>query len=90
MAKPLALTIGEPAGIGPDIAFAAWLRRSEFDLPAFYLLADPAFVLRRIERMGLRVPAAVVTPSQACSAFKHSLPLVDIAVSATAEPVYGK
>jgi 4-hydroxythreonine-4-phosphate dehydrogenase len=86
MAKPLALTIGEPAGIGPDIAFAAWLRRSELGLPAFYLLADAAFVLRRIEHMGLRLPAAVVTPPQACSAFKLALPLVDIAVSITAQP----
>ena len=27
MAKPLALTSGEPAGIGPDITLKAWLRR---------------------------------------------------------------
>ena len=38
---PLALTLGEPAGIGPDITFAAWRRRAELDLPPFYLLADP-------------------------------------------------
>ena len=37
-AKPLALTLGEPAGIGPDITIAAWLRRRELNLPAFYLL----------------------------------------------------
>ncbi len=29
MRRPLALTLGEPAGIGPDITFAAWLRRAE-------------------------------------------------------------
>jgi len=86
MAKPLALTIGEPAGIGPDIAFAAWLRRRELDLPAFYLLADPTFVLRRIGDMGLRVPTAVVTPSQAPTSFERSLPLVDIATGITAQP----
>jgi len=32
MRRPLALTLGEPAGIGPDITFAAWLRRTEFEL----------------------------------------------------------
>ena len=32
MAKPLALTSGEPAGIGPDIALEAWLRRVELKL----------------------------------------------------------
>jgi 4-hydroxythreonine-4-phosphate dehydrogenase len=84
MAKPLALTIGEPAGIGPDITFAAWLRRNELKLPAFYLLADPAFVLRRIERMELRVPTAVVAPQEALAAFKHALPLVDIGSPITA------
>ena len=40
MAKPLALTLGEPAGIGPDIAIKAWLRRNELNLPPFYLLGD--------------------------------------------------
>ena len=29
--KALALTSGEPAGIGPDIALAAWLRRKELE-----------------------------------------------------------
>ena len=40
MAKPLALTSGEPAGIGPDITIEAWLRRNELKLPPFYLLGD--------------------------------------------------
>ena len=42
IAKPLALTLGEPAGIGPDITIAAWLSAAELDLPAFYLLGDEA------------------------------------------------
>src|SRR6266436_2376373 len=33
MSAPLALTLGEPAGIGPDITIAAWRRRGEFGLP---------------------------------------------------------
>ena len=45
--KALALTSGEPAGIGPDIALAAWLRRGELDLPPFYLLGDRAFFAER-------------------------------------------
>ncbi len=44
MAKPLALTSGEPAGIGPDITLAAWLRRNELKLPPFYLLGDRDFL----------------------------------------------
>ena len=30
MAKPLALTLGEPAGIGPDITIKAWLMEKSF------------------------------------------------------------
>ena len=47
MAQPLALTSGEPAGIGPDITLAAWLRRRELDLPPFYLLGDLASLAER-------------------------------------------
>ena len=47
MAKPLALTLGEPAGIGPDIAIEAWLRRNELKLPPFYLLGDRDFLGER-------------------------------------------
>jgi len=42
--KTLALTSGEPAGIGPDITLKAWLRRDELKLPAFYLLGDRDFL----------------------------------------------
>ena len=53
MAKPLALTSGEPAGIGPDIALAAWLRRNELNLPPFYLLGDRAFFAEPRENPGI-------------------------------------
>src|SRR5262249_51082794 len=62
---PLALTLGEPAGIGPDITLAAWRRRAEFDLAPFYLLADPALMQRRAERIAPDVPIAVIEPGAA-------------------------
>jgi 4-hydroxythreonine-4-phosphate dehydrogenase len=86
MSRPLALTLGEPAGIGPDIALAIWRRRGEFALPAFYLLADPAFVERRAKRLALDVPIAVVEAAAAAAAFGSALPVVDIGVKVTAEP----
>ena len=54
MAKPLALTSGEPAGIGPDITIKAWLRRNELKLPAFYVLGDPDFLTQRATALGLK------------------------------------
>src|SRR6266508_2563401 len=86
MARPLVLTLGEPAGIGPDITFAAWRRRAELELPPFYLLADPTFVARRAERIAPDVTIAVVEPAAAWTAFKTALPVVDIGVAVSAEP----
>jgi 4-hydroxythreonine-4-phosphate dehydrogenase len=86
MPRPLALTLGEPAGIGPDITLAAWRRRAELALPPFYLLASPAFLANRAERLALDVPLALVEPSAAAAAFRTALPVVDIGVDITAEP----
>src|SRR5258708_4066062 len=65
MAKPLALTSGEPAGIGPDIAIAAWLRRNELGLPPFYLLGDLGAVANRATILGLKVELADSSPEDA-------------------------
>jgi 4-hydroxythreonine-4-phosphate dehydrogenase len=86
MPRPLALTIGEPAGIGPDLALMVWRRRAELALPPFYLLADPAFVARRVARLGLDVPVKPVEPAAAAAAFATALPVVDIELAITAEP----
>jgi 4-hydroxythreonine-4-phosphate dehydrogenase len=86
VATPLALTLGEPAGIGPDIAFAAWRHRAEVGLPPFYLLGDARFLERRKKLLGLEIPIAIVKPSRAVSAFAEALPVVDIGVAVTAEP----
>jgi 4-hydroxythreonine-4-phosphate dehydrogenase len=86
MSRSLALTLGEPAGIGPDITLAVWRRRAELALPPFYVLADPGFVERRAKLLGLDVPIALVEPSTAAAAFRTALPVVDIGVRITAEP----
>ena len=86
MALPLALTLGEPAGIGPDITFAAWRQRAELRLAPFYILAEPEFLRRRAERIAVDVPIAVVEPQAAASTFAQALPVVDIGVAITAEP----
>jgi 4-hydroxythreonine-4-phosphate dehydrogenase len=82
----LALTLGEPAGIGPDLALSVWRRRSELDVPPFYLVADPDFLKSRAERLGLDVPVAAVTPQTAAAAFGSALPVVAIDVAVSAAP----
>jgi 4-hydroxythreonine-4-phosphate dehydrogenase len=84
--KPLVLTLGEPAGIGADIALAAWTRRSELALPPFYLAGDKRFLGGRARKLGLKIPIVSVAPADAIAAFATSLPVVETGVIATAEP----
>ena len=84
--QPLALTLGEPAGIGPDLALAVWHRRAELDVPRFYVVADPDFLGRRADRIGLDVPIATVTPAAAAATFASALPVVALDVAVSAEP----
>ncbi len=82
--KPLALTLGEPAGIGPDIAIAAWLRRNELDLPAFYLLGDIAFVRERARALGVPIDLVEVRAEDTLNTFADALPVVGTGQAATA------
>jgi 4-hydroxythreonine-4-phosphate dehydrogenase len=84
--RPLALTLGEPAGIGPDITLLAWSRRDELKLPPFYLLGDRAFLERRAKVLGLTVSLAEVAPEDAGAAFAKALPVVATGEPATAGP----
>ena len=86
LALPLALTLGEPAGIGPDITLIAWQRRAELRLPPFYLLADPQLLMRRAERLGLDVPIVLAVPETAAAAFASVLPVVDLNLRVSAQP----
>jgi 4-hydroxythreonine-4-phosphate dehydrogenase len=77
-ALPLALTLGEPAGIGPDLTIQIWRQRAELGLPAFYLIGDPDFIRRRAQLLDISVDVRVVEPSQAREAFARALPIVPL------------
>ena len=83
---PLALTVGEPAGVGLDLTLAIWRRRAELELPAFYLIGDLDYVSQRARTLGLDIPLATVTPEQAGSAFADALPVVALGLPMTAAP----
>lgn len=86
MALPLAVTFGEPAGIGPDITLKAWLQRAPETIAPFYLVADPEFIARRARHLGLDIPIEVVAPETSARAFPTHLPIVPIDRAATAGP----
>jgi 4-hydroxythreonine-4-phosphate dehydrogenase len=86
MAKPLALTLGEPAGIGPDITIKAWLLRNELKLPPFYLLGDRNLLGNRAMALGLDVKLADARAEDALDVFADALPVVATGQAATARP----
>ncbi len=78
-APPLALTMGEPAGIGGEIALAAWQRRAAEGLAPFFLLDDPARLLALAESLGLAVPLRrIEAPEEAAAVFAEALPVLPL------------
>ncbi|WP_036813183.1 4-hydroxythreonine-4-phosphate dehydrogenase PdxA [Phyllobacterium sp. UNC302MFCol5.2] len=78
MNAALAVSSGDPSGIGPDIAIAAWQLRQEMQIPAFFLLADPDFVRSRALRLGLDVPVEPTNPKAAAGVFDRALPVIPL------------
>jgi 4-hydroxythreonine-4-phosphate dehydrogenase len=81
----LAMTLGDPAGIGPELALRAWLQRAEIGAP-FFLIADPVALRDAAGRLGLDVPVALVGPGGAAAAFDRALPVVALNAGAAATP----
>lgn len=85
--RPLALTMGDPAGVGLELTAAAWLRRHSDDIPAFVLLGSAQALRQRIPAIGLDVPVAVVADYRtAATTFATALPVLDIPVRVLVEP----
>jgi 4-hydroxythreonine-4-phosphate dehydrogenase len=74
----LALTSGDPNGIGPEIAAEAWRRRGRESVPAFYLLGDPKLTAARARLAGHAVPIIETDPQGAEQAFADALPVVPL------------
>src|SRR5690242_14328852 len=78
MSLALALTMGEPAGIGGEIALAAWLRRAE-GVPCFYLIDDPGRLRGLAARLGWTVPIAeIAAAAEAACCFAAALPVLPV------------
>ncbi|MCE1237153.1 MAG: 4-hydroxythreonine-4-phosphate dehydrogenase PdxA [Hyphomicrobiales bacterium] len=85
-ARPLALSLGEPAGVGPDVTLATWLRRAGEDVPPFYVIGSADFLRRRAERLGLDIPVRAVSPEDAPATFAEALPVIDLGLPCRGEP----
>ncbi|WP_425283381.1 4-hydroxythreonine-4-phosphate dehydrogenase PdxA [Methyloceanibacter marginalis] len=81
-AKPLALTLGDPAGIGPDVTLLAFAARNREAIPPFVLIGDETVLAERAETLGLSIPIAkIAAPADAAQIFPDALPVLPLAVS---------
>ncbi|MEM7729117.1 MAG: 4-hydroxythreonine-4-phosphate dehydrogenase PdxA [Pseudomonadota bacterium] len=86
---PLAVTLGDPAGIGPEITWKAWERlRGESNL-AFAVIAPPGMLQRARPDLPIKAVADLAGVS---SAFADALPVLSIeggdAVPGQPDPAY--
>ncbi len=81
--KPLALTCGEPAGIGPEITAQAWKRSHTEPVPPFFILADPALLSDRAGDIPVR---AITTPQECLGIFGEALPVLPLSASGSVTP----
>jgi 4-hydroxythreonine-4-phosphate dehydrogenase len=82
----LALTMGDPAGIGGELTLAAWLRLRGRG-PAFVALDDPARLSALATRLGLDVPLAEVSgPEEVAAIFADRLPVLPVALPVPSVP----
>jgi 4-hydroxythreonine-4-phosphate dehydrogenase len=83
--SPLAVTMGDPAGIGPELVLKAWLGREAIGAP-FFVIADQRALGALSTRLGLDVPIIAVEAAGAAEVFDHALPVVPLSHEADAAP----
>jgi 4-hydroxythreonine-4-phosphate dehydrogenase len=74
---PLAMTMGDPAGVGPELALAAWRKRKPGDAP-FFIFAAPAYLAAVAGRTGSDTPIIETDAARAASVFDKALPVVPL------------
>jgi 4-hydroxythreonine-4-phosphate dehydrogenase len=78
MTKPLAISMGEPAGVGPDIILSLYARRRELALPSFCVFGNAEFLQARSARLGLEINVKPIGLDEAGDAFADALPIAQV------------
>lgn len=85
-APPIALTMGEPAGIGGELTLKAWLRRGE-SMPAFFAIDDPERLRVVAGQLGAAVAIrTIAAPSDAAYIFGEALPVLPLTLATAVTP----
>ncbi len=75
---PIAITMGEPAGIGGELTLLAWQRLHQSG-PAFFAIDAPSRLEAIATACGWTVPVrTIATPAEAAAMFRHALPVLPV------------
>lgn len=74
---PLVVSLGDPAGVGPELIAAAWALRQELTLPPFVVAGGGSALVAAARTRGIELPVApVAAPREAVKAFSTALPVL--------------
>lgn len=83
---PLAVTMGDPFGIGIEITGMSWLLRQELALPPFYLIGHAETVQKSLRQLDRTIEIALISKSsEAIDHFEAALPVLSPAATETIE-----
>lgn len=83
---PLALTMGEPAGIAGELTLMAW-RARRGGAAAFFAIDEPNRLDALARRLGLDVPfRSITSPAEAVRTFAKALPVLPLRLPVAAAP----
>jgi 4-hydroxythreonine-4-phosphate dehydrogenase len=79
---PLAISIGDPAGVGPEIVAKSWEVRRQHSIPTFFVVGDRAAIAAVWQG-----PCATITsPAEAASCFDQALPVLQVGGGQPVQP----
>jgi 4-hydroxythreonine-4-phosphate dehydrogenase len=77
MPAPLAFSLGDPAGVGPELLAEAWARRVDERLPPFFAVGGGTVLKAAATLRGLDVPVRrIADVSEAARVFAEALPVL--------------
>jgi 4-hydroxythreonine-4-phosphate dehydrogenase len=73
---PLAVSLGDPAGIAPEVIALAWVRRAETGLAPFFVVGGASVLRAAAATRGIDLPIERISSPVDASAFATALPVL--------------
>ena len=74
---PLAVTIGDPAGVGVELILDAWSRRDELGLPPFVVCSGGSVLPDAARKQGIAFPEDLIVPIESSAGYTPGTPTSD-------------